>query len=258
MPSGTVPEPPNQDRCDRTVEAESGAEPILRLRDVTFGYSPDCDVLRGVSLEIRAGESIGLMGANGSGKTTLLHLLCGLLTPRSGCVEVLGKPRRPRDFDEILGRVGLLFQDSDDQLFCPTVAEDVTFGPLNQGRPRDEILDLVRGTLEELGLAGYEQRITYRLSGGEKRLVALATVLAMEPVILLLDEPTSGLDEAAAERVVAVLSRLPQAKLIVAHDRTLLRRLCRRLVVLERGRLRELPDISDGDGNSATLAAQLA
>lgn len=213
--------------------------PVIRLRDVVFGYAPDRDVLRGACLEIRAGESVGLIGANGSGKTTLLHLLSGLLAARSGSVEVLGKARRPKDFDEIPGRVGLLFQDSDDQLFCPTVAEDVAFGPLNQGRPRREVAELVRRTLEELGLRGYEDRITYRLSGGEKRLAALAAVLAMEPAVLLLDEPTAGLDEAAAERVAAALTRLPQAKLIVSHDRALLRRVCRRFVVLEDGRLRE-------------------
>ncbi|NMC18799.1 MAG: ABC transporter ATP-binding protein [Thermogutta sp.] len=235
-----VPRPTSQDRGRAAPEPAQAAAPVIRLRDVVFGYSPDRDVLRGVSLEIQAGEAVGLVGANGSGKTTLLHLLSGLLAPRSGSVEVLGKARRPKDFDEILGRVGLLFQDSDDQLFCPTVAEDVAFGPLNQGRSRREVAELVTRTLEELGLRGYENRVTYRLSGGEKRLVALATVLAMEPAALLLDEPTSGLDEAAAERVVSVLTRLPQAKLIVSHDRPLLRRICRRLVALEDGRLREV------------------
>ncbi|GAB6187938.1 energy-coupling factor ABC transporter ATP-binding protein [Thermopirellula anaerolimosa] len=243
MKHAAVPEPTSPNSAGSSPESVPVDTPVIRIRDVIFGYAPGQDVLRGASLEIRAGEAVGLIGANGSGKTTLLHLLCGLLTPRSGSVEVLGKPRRPKDFDEILGRVGLLFQDSDDQLFCPTVAEDVAFGPLNQGRSREEVAELVRRTLEELGLGGYENRVTYRLSGGEKRLAALAAVLAMEPAALLLDEPTSGLDDKAAERVVSVLTRLSQAKLIVSHDRPLLRRVCRRFVVLEDGRLRETTEV---------------
>ena len=117
-------------------------------------------------------------------------------------MEVFGKPRAAeRDFHEVRRRVGLLFQDADDQLFCPTVVEDVAFGPLNLGLPRDRVRQVVAETLEAVGLAGYEHRITYKLSGGEKRLVALATVLAMQPEVLLLDEPTSGLDEQATERL---------------------------------------------------------
>jgi cobalt/nickel transport system ATP-binding protein len=131
-----------------------------------------------------------------------------------------------------------LFQDADDQLFCPTVAEDVAFGPLNLGKPREQVRRIVADTLGSLGLAGYEDRITYKLSGGEKRLVALATVLAMEPEVLLLDEPTSGLDDEAAQRVVEILLRLPQAMAVVSHDRPLLRRLTTRWLRLEEGRLR--------------------
>jgi cobalt/nickel transport system ATP-binding protein len=116
--------------------------------------------------------------------------------------------------------VGLLFQDADDQLFCPTVAEDVAFGPLNLGKSRDEVRRIVAATLDSLGLAGYEHRVTYRLSGGEKRLVALATVLAMQPDVLLLDEPNGGLDDDARERLIGVLAQLPQALIVVSHDRT--------------------------------------
>ena len=112
-----------------------------------------------------------------------------------------------------------MFQDADDQLFCPSVAEDVAFGPLNLGKSRDEVRRIVADTLDSLGLAGYEQRVTYRLSGGEKRLVALATVLAMQPEVLLLDEPNGGLDDASAARLIGVLARLPQAMIVVSHDR---------------------------------------
>ncbi|GAB6165106.1 ABC transporter ATP-binding protein [Thermostilla marina] len=212
------------------------SEPLVRLNDVTFAYAEHLPVLCGCSFALRAGEKVGLIGPNGSGKTTLLGLIVGLLSPNSGTVEVLGKVRRrTADFDEILGRVGLLFQDSDDQLFCPTVAEDVAFGPFNQGKTRDEVRRIVRRTLDSLGLSGMENRITYRLSGGEKRMVALAAVLAMEPDVLLLDEPTAGLDETAVERVREAVARLPQAMLIVSHDRPFLESTVDRLVELRDG-----------------------
>jgi cobalt/nickel transport system ATP-binding protein len=160
------------------------------------------------------------LGANGSGKTTLMHLVVGLLRSSEGHVEAFGRTRTTEaDFHEVRRRVGLLFQDPDDQLFCPTVAEDVAFGPLNLGKSREEVRDLVSQTLASLGLAGYEHRITYQLSGGEKRLVALATVLSMQPDVLLLDEPSGGLDERATERLIGVLSSLPQAMIVASHHR---------------------------------------
>ncbi len=214
------------------------SEPLVRLNDVTFAYAEHLPVLCGCSFTLRSGEKVGLIGPNGSGKTTLLALMVGLLFPTAGTVEVLGKVRRrAADFDEILGRVGLLFQDSDDQLFCPTVAEDVAFGPFNQGKTRDEVRRIVRRTLDSLGLAGMENRITYRLSGGEKRMVALAAVLAMEPDVLLLDEPTAGLDERAVKRVRDAVLRLPQAMLIVSHDRAFLESTVDRMVELREGRI---------------------
>ena len=211
---------------------------LVRLDNVSFSYSPDRPVLEGCGLQLAAGERVGLIGPTGSGKTTLLALIVGLVRPGSGQVEVLGKVRtREADFQQIRGPVGLLFQDADDQLFCPTVAEDVAFGPLNLGVPRTEVRHVVAEVLESLGLAGYEERITYKLSGGEKRLVALATVLAMRPEVLLLDEPTSGLDEPSADRVRAILAGLPQAMLVVSHDRPFLRGLASRCLTLSGGRL---------------------
>jgi cobalt/nickel transport system ATP-binding protein len=211
---------------------------VLRLENVQFAYGPDRPVLEGCQLRLEPGERVGLIGSNGSGKTTLLWLLVGLLRPTGGRIEVFGKVRYGEaDFRTIRGRVGLLFQDADDQLFCPTVAEDVAFGPLNLGRSREEVRQIVADTLESLGLSGYEDRVTYKLSGGEKRLVSLAAVLAMEPEVLLLDEPTTGLDEDSAERVMQILANLPQAMLIVSHDRALLDRLATRTVRLESGRL---------------------
>ncbi len=214
-------------------------KPLLELRQVTFGY-PDRVVLRGVDFTLHAGDRAALVGPNGAGKTTLLHLLVGLRRPSAGQVLAFGEARRTEaDFQSVRARVGLLFQDSDDQLFCPTVLEDVAFGPLNLGRPPEAAKDDARQTLEVLGLAGFAERVTHRLSAGEKRLVALATVLAMHPEVLLLDEPTNGLDEATEQRLIEHLSRLDQAMVIVSHDRRFLERLATRAVRLAEGSLTE-------------------
>lgn len=211
---------------------------LIYLDEVSFSYGPQRPVLRNCTFRLGAGERVGLIGPNGSGKTTLLSLIVGLVRPTAGRVEVLGKARsREADFHDVRRRVGLLFQDADDQLFCPTVAEDVAFGPMNLGKSREEVRRIVARTLRRLELDGYEERITHKLSGGEKRLVALATVLAMEPDVLLLDEPITGLDEAATERVLDILAELPQAMLIVSHDRSLLKRLATRTLVLTGGKL---------------------
>jgi len=211
--------------------------PLLELRGLHFGFAGH-PVLRGVDLALHAGERLALIGANGAGKTTLLQVLVGLRQPSAGQVIAFGEERRVEaEFVPVRGRVGLLFQDSDDQLFCPTVLEDVAFGPLNLGRSREQARADAEQTLAALGLAGFAERVTHRLSAGEKRLVALATVLAMRPEVLLLDEPTNGLDEAAEGRLLAHLQALDQAMVIVSHDRRLLERLATRAVSLHQGRV---------------------
>jgi cobalt/nickel transport system ATP-binding protein len=213
-------------------------EPLIQLHDVEFSYGPDRPVLRHCNFRLQPGQRLALLGTNGSGKTTLLHLIVGLLRPSAGHVEAFGKVRcKEADFYEVRRRAGLLFQDSDDQLFCPSVAEDVAFGPLNLGKPREEVRQIVTRTLQSLGLDDYEHRITYRLSGGEKRLVALAAVLAMQPDVLLLDEPTSDLDEAATERLVELLGGLPQAMVVVSHDRRCWQHLSDAALRLSNGRV---------------------
>ncbi len=213
-------------------------EMLIRMERIRFAYEAERPVLADVDLALRAGERVGLRGANGAGKSTLLHLIVGLLTPAAGRLEVLGRVReREADFEEVRARVGLLFQDPDDQLFCPTVVEDVAFGPLNLGRSRDQARVTAARTLASLGLAGYEERITHHLSLGEKRLVSLAAVLAMEPAVLLLDEPTSGLDPDAEARVVEVIDGLSQAMVVVSHERGVLDRLASRTLCLDGGRL---------------------
>lgn len=218
-------------------------DPLLAFRGVSFAYHEGTGeaarpVLDGVDLAIAPGDRVALVGPNGSGKTTLLHLAVGLLRPAEGEVEAFGRVRRTeKDFREVRGLAGLLFQDPEDQLFSPTVAEDVAFGPLNLGKSRDEALAATAATLASLDLEGYEERITHHLSYGEKRLVALASVLAMRPEVLLLDEPTDGLDAHYAGRLTEILGGLEQAMLVVSHDRAFLGRVTRRAVRLSAGRL---------------------
>jgi len=210
---------------------------LLDLGDIHFAY-PGRPVLRGVDLTLDAGERIGLTGPNGAGKSSLLLVAVGLLKPTRGRVWALGRVRESEDdFADSRPRCGLVFQDADDQLFCPTVAEDVAFGPLNLGRGRDEAREIVSRTLAMLGLDGFEDRITHKLSGGEKRLVSLATVLAMDPDLLLLDEPTTGLDAATRARLIEILTGLPQAMVIVSHDAEFLQAVGTRQAALQDGRL---------------------
>lgn len=230
---------------------------LVVLDSVSYGYSPDRPVLDRCFFQLGLDDRIGLLGTNGSGKTTLFKLIMGLLQPTSGSVHVFGQPRRSeRDFREVRRRIGFLFQDSDDQLFCPTVAEDVAFGPLNLGKSREETRQIVSRTLRRLGLSGFENRVTYKLSGGEKRMVALAAVLAMRPEVLLLDEPTAGLDDAAAQRVFDVLSDLPQAMVIATHDTRLLDGLVNRSLQLAAGRFVAEPSSDRTASATACLSRQ--
>ncbi len=208
-------------------------QPLIQFENVSFFYTPERKVLSEVSFTLSPGERVGIMGPTGCGKTTFLHLLVGLLKPNSGVVRAFGKVRREeKDFYEVRIRAGLVFQDSDDQLFCPTVLEDVAFGPLNLGKPPEEAKEIATKTLTTLGIEGFADRITYKLSYGEKRLVALATVLAMQPNVLLLDEPTNGLDEISKQRLSDVLLSLPQAMIIVSHERDFIENLATRIVYM--------------------------
>jgi len=208
-------------------------EPLIQLEGVAFAYGSSEPVLDGIDLSLGRGERVGLVGPIGCGKTTLLHLIVGLLRPTAGTIRAFGKRRADeRDFHEVRRRAGLVFQYADDQLFCPTVLEDVAFGPLNLGQTAAEATAVAAETLDLLGLKGFGGRITYKLSGGEKRLVALATVLAMAPDVLLLDEPTSGLDDTAVDRLTEILAGLPQAMVIASHDREFVKRTTNKTVEL--------------------------
>jgi len=213
-------------------------EPLIHLDGVHFAYSSDRPVLAGIGLALHRGERLGLVGPIGCGKTTLLHLIVGLLKPVTGTVHAFGRIRRKEeDFHEVRKRAGLVFQYADDQLFCPTVIEDVAFGPLNLGKTPHQAREIALQTLNLVGMAGFEERITYRLSGGEKRLVSLATVLAMQPEVLLLDEPTNALDPESKERITSILRELPEAMIIVSHEYDFVRNLMTRCVHMNNGKL---------------------
>lgn len=209
---------------------------LFDLRDLHFSYAGHAPVLSGASLRLEEGERLAINGHNGAGKSTLLRLMVGLLKPSAGEVVAFERPRRREaDFHEVRRRAGLVFQDPDDQLFCPTVAEDVAFGPLNLGQSRDEAMAQVDSVLSLLDLMYLRDRITHKLSGGEKRLVTLAAVLAMSPAVLLLDEPTNALDEENEARLVEILQSLPQAMVIVSHDPHFRRKLATRSLILRAG-----------------------
>ena len=216
-------------------------EVIIRLAGVTFNYSGNQAkrlVLDDLDLQISRGEKVGLIGDNGSGKTTLFHLIMGLLRPTQGEIVVFGQKRqKEKDFREVRAKIGLLFQDSDDQLFCPTVAEDIAFGPLNLGKNQEEAMAITQEVLTRLGMDGFEERLTYKLSGGEKRLISLATILAMKPEMLILDEPSTGLDEDTVKRLITILRDSDLTYLIASHNSDFLTETTDTVYRLEQGKV---------------------
>ena len=218
------------------------AAPLLAIRDLCFAYAgggAGRPALRDVCLTLRAGQRLGLYGPNGSGKTTLFRCITGLETPQKGEILLHGAPvRTEKEFRSLRRAVGYVLQNADDQLFFPTVLEDVAFGPLNLGLSSGEARARAEETLASLGLAEYAERLAHRLSGGEKTLVALATVLAMQPEALLLDEPTTGLDADARERIIGVLNGLSTARIVISHDWDFLERVADEIWGMDKGVLR--------------------
>ena len=217
-------------------------EIVIKIADLSFAYPSRDYVFKKFNFNFFKGERIGLVGANGSGKTTLFHLIMGLLHPAEGKIEIFEKERKvENDFIEVRERIGLVFQDPDDQLFSPTVAEDIAFGPLNLRKNHQETKKILKETLEILGLSGFEDRITYNLSYGEKRLVSLATVWAMQPEILLLDEPTIWLDEETIEKIVQILnSYLYLAYIIISHDKKFLKETTNCIYLMDNGMINQI------------------
>jgi cobalt/nickel transport system ATP-binding protein len=212
----------------------------LRIAGLHYAYPDGTAALAGVDLTVGAGERVALLGPNGAGKTTLVLHLNGILHGGGGTVEVSGVPVDPRDragLADLRRRVGIVFQDPDDQLFMPTVAEDVAFGPANLGIRGAELTARVDEALAAVDMAAYRNQVPHHLSFGQRRRVAVATVLAMRPEILVLDEPSSNLDPASRRELAAIIESLPVTVLMVTHDLPYALQLCPRAVILDRGRI---------------------
>ena len=216
----------------------------IEITNLKYRYHDGTEALRGISFGVAAGECVALLGPNGSGKSTLLLHLNGLLQEKpagDGAVKISGAALAPDNLEKIRRQVGLVFQDPDDQLFCPTVAEDVAFGPQQLGLAENEMAARVKLALAQVGLAGFEHRATHHLSHGEKRRACLAGVLACEPKILVLDEPTSDLDPRGRREFKALLREIPATKIIATHDLEMAVELCARSIILDHGQI-----IADG------------
>ena len=209
----------------------------IDVEGLRFEYPDGTRALDGVSFSITHGESIALVGANGAGKSTLLMHLNGFLAPREGTVDIGGTPVTKSTVKTIRRSVGMVFQDPDDQLFMPTVFDDVAFGPLNLGLPEAEVELKVMQALETVGVTHLRKRPPYKLSGGEKRSVAIAAVLSMSPDILVMDEPSASLDPRSRRRLIELLKTFHHTKIIATHDLDLAMDLCQRTIVLHRGRV---------------------
>ena len=209
---------------------------VLEVRDLRYRYDDGTVALDGVDFDLFEGETVALLGPNGAGKTTFVLHLNGLLRG-SGSITVAGLKLGAETLTEVRQKVGIVFQESDDQLFMPTVLDDVAFGPLNMGLEPAEALARSRWALDTVGMAQAHGRAPYHLSAGEKRRVAIAGVLAMNPEILVLDEPTTSLDPPGQRALVDVLERLPQSKILVTHDPELACALARRAVFFDHGRI---------------------
>jgi cobalt/nickel transport system ATP-binding protein len=227
---------------------------MLRIRGLRFAYPDGRQALTGIDLDVSTGERVALLGPNGAGKTTLVLQLNGILTGE-GQVSVDGVPVVKRELARIRQKVGIVFQDPDDQLFMPSVAADVGFGPANLGLTGDALEQRVTEALEAVGMAEHRDRAPHHLSFGQRRRVAVATVLAMRPSLLVLDEPSSNLDPAARRELAAILRDLPVTMLMVTHDLPYAVELCDRAVILDTGRITADGPILDILSDTGLLAA---
>ena len=212
--------------------------PVVSLNDVIFSYPAGVAALKGVSLEIAQGERIALLGPNGSGKSTLILLIAGLLRPNSGEIKVFGEKTTSKDFQKWRSRIGVVFQDPDDQLFTPSVIEDIEYGPKNLKIPDQDIKTQSTQMLEKMGITHLKHRPPHRLSFGEKKKVALSTALILKPELLILDEPTANLDLTARRKLINTLNELSKVGttiIISTHDAEAIPELADRIVVISQG-----------------------
>jgi cobalt/nickel transport system ATP-binding protein len=226
---------------------------IITVQNLTYRYPDGTEALREVSFEIGEAETVALMGPNGAGKTTLFLHLNGLLKGNTGDVRIFGSTLDgKKSLREVRRRIGIVFQNPEDQLFCPTVFDDVAFGPLNYELPPEEVKLRVQNALEAVGMSGFEDRVSHHLSFGEKKRISLATVLSMTPEVILLDEPTSNLDPRSRRKVMGVIGGLKVAKVIATHDLEMALELCKRGIIMDEGRV-----VADGQTSDILRDANL-
>ncbi|MDO5545737.1 MAG: energy-coupling factor ABC transporter ATP-binding protein [Eubacteriales bacterium] len=216
---------------------------MIEFQNVSFSYG-DAPVVENLSFSIKKGETVGLIGANGAGKSTIMKLMLGLITG-SGEIKVDGLPICKENLSEIRKKIGFVLQDSDNQMFMPTVYEDMIFGPRNYGLSKEETEKRVDAVLAQLGLQDLKHRHNHKISGGEKRMAAIATILAMEPEMILMDEPSTALDPVNRRTVINTINRLPQTKLIASHDLDMILDTCQRVILLSHGAI-----VADGDAET--------
>lgn len=209
----------------------------IELKEVSFSYPDGHQALESISFLLGHGESVGVVGANGAGKSTLLSILTGILFPQQGTVRVGDLPVNKKTLSEIRRSVGLVFQEPDDQLFMTSVYDDVAFGPRNYKLDEEEVNNRVMQALEEVGITHLKDRPPYKLSGGEKRLAAIAAVISMKPDILIMDEPTASLDPKARRKVMNILRGFTHTKIITSHDLDMIMDMCVRTIVLKKGKI---------------------
>ena len=217
---------------------------MLEFRNVSFSYEAGFPVIDDLNFTVRKGETVGLIGANGAGKSTIMKLMLGLLQGE-GQILVDGLPVEKKNLPVIRQKIGFVLQDSDNQMFMPTVYEDMIFGPLNYGLSKEEAEKRVDRVLGNLNLKGLKHRHNHKLSGGEKRMAAIATILAMEPEMIVMDEPSTALDPRNRRTVINTINRLPQTKLIASHDLDMILDTCQRVILLSYGH-----SAADGDADT--------
>ena len=207
---------------------------MIEFKSVSFQYEKNIPIIKDLSFSINDGETVGLIGANGAGKSTIMKILLGLL-PHEGIVTVDSLEVSKKNFSEIRRKLGFVLQDSDNQMFMPTVYEDMMFAPRNYGLSKEEAEKRVDTVLNQLGLADLKHRYNHKISGGEKRMAAIATILAMEPEVILMDEPSTALDPVNRRTIINIINRLPQTKLIASHDLDMILETCNRVILLNHG-----------------------
>ena len=212
-------------------------EEVIRIERLSFGYPDGKPALRDINLSIKKSEIVALIGPNGAGKSTLMLHLNGILRSNIGTIKILGKEVNETNLKWIRSKLGLVFQNPDDQLFMPTVFDDVAFGPINMAYPEHRVRESVTSALSSVGMNGYEKRSPHHMSIGEKKRVSIATVMSMDPEILVIDEPTSNLDPSSKWSLIDLLKSLPMTELIATHDLELVQALCPRTVILDKGEI---------------------